>query len=478
VTAAISIRTRLLIAILTTLVVILGIAAGASYLVSQHEAEELFGARLATSARVIEALVAKQVDHATIASPLVISLPKELEGLHEDEESRVGHRYETKIAFQVWRDDGTLLVRSASAPAQPLSPNREGFSKQNVQGRLWAVFVLKSGNSWVQVAENTEVREELIENLGAALMAPLIGGALLLLVAVNVLVVYGLSPLHELAAAIKRREANALGPLQVNHVPKEMVPVVGALNDLLARTNLAFEHERRFIDAAAHELRTPLSALKIHADNVARATSDVERTRSMIQLQQGLERTTNLAEQMLAYSRAQDPHNSEARTKIHLSEAVAETIASLDPLRRQRSQTVRIISDSEGLDSTIVGEPTKIERLIRNLLDNASRYSPRSSQVDVRISQEGDSVVLSVANHGRVIPPELRERVFEPYYRIPGSESRGSGLGLAIVKEIADQHNATIRLEALHDDDGTVITVRFPSKNPAYSPLRWDSEGS
>ena len=460
--AARSIRTRLLICILASLVLILGLAAWASYEVSKHEAEELFAARLATSARVFEALVARQVEHATIASPLVIALPKELESSGGDAGSPFGHLYETKIAFQVWRDDGMLLVRTASAPTQAFSPNLEGFSKQNLEGELWQVFVLRSGNSWIQVAEKDEVRDELMHNLGVAVMTPLIAGALLLLIVANLLVMYGLAPLRELAAGIEGREPESLGQLEMSHVPKEVVPVVRALNDLLSRVSLAFEHERRFTDAAAHELRTPLAALKIHADNLARASSEDERLQSMTSLRLGLERAIKLADQMLAYSRTQDTGDREQRVPIRMADAVAETVTSLEPLRRQQSQTLRLVAEPPAEAAEIMGEPMKIQRLIRNLLDNASRYAPEGSEIKVGVKQQGDRIVFSVGNHGAVIAPELLQRIFEPYYRIPGSRSEGSGLGLAIVKEIADQHAATITLSTLGDGDGTVVTVSFP----------------
>jgi len=464
-----SIRARLWIVLVSVLVVILAIAAWASYEVSKHEARELFGARLATSARVLEALVAKQIDHATLANPIVTALPKQLENLSEDEESPLGHRYETKIAFQVLRDDGALLVRSASAPAQPFSRNMEGFSRQNVAGAFWEVFVLRSGNSWIQVAEKTEVRDELIHDLGVAVMTPLIAGAVFLLVVVNLLVGYGLSPLGKLATAIANRNPDALRPLEIGEVPVELAPVVRALNDLLSRVSLAFEHERRFTDAAAHELRTPLAALRIHVDNVKLATGEAECTKSMAQLSQGLERAIKLADQMLAYSRAQDAQDRDSNVAIRLFDAVAESLTSIEPLRRERSQRIRIVTDAAGENADILGEPLKIQRLIGNLLDNACRYALPASEIEVRISRGDNQVLLSVLNHGNMIPPDLRARVFEPYYRIPGSPSEGNGLGLAIVKELANQHGATVTISAATANEGTVVIIAFPARVPVDS---------
>ncbi len=457
-----SIRSRLLIGILLSLVLILGVAAKASYEVSRQEAEEIFGARLATSARVLEALVARQVEHATIAQPIVIPLPRELEIAGIEAGSSLGHPYETKIAFQVWRSDGVLLARSESAPTQPFGSNVMGFSRQTLNGEQWQVFVLQSNSTSVHVAEKDEVRNELMHELGVAVMTPLIAGAALLLLVANLLVIYGLAPLRELAVRIQARAPDAFGRLGLSRVPLEVAPVVQALDDLLARVKLAFERERRFTDAAAHELRTPLSALKIHADNLLRAESVSDRAQSLERLRQGLDRVIKLAEQMLAYSRAQNDSDDEPRVSIRLNDAVAETIAGLEPLRRSRRQRVRLACDDSADALMISGEPSRIQRLIRNLLDNASRYAPDGSEIDVRVSSEGEWTVLSVGNPGIAIPEALRERVFEPYYRVPGSGSDGSGLGLAIVSDIAKRHGATVQLSALHENEGTLVTVRFP----------------
>jgi two-component system sensor histidine kinase QseC len=454
-----SIRARLLTAILLALIVILGATAWGSYEVAKHESEELFGARLATSARVLEAMVARAVQNATINEALVIALPRELEQAGEYG-SALGHPYETKIAFQVWRDDGTLLVRSMSAPVEPFSANVAGFSTQRVNGELSHVFVLQSGNTWVHVAEKDEVRDELLHDFGIAVMTPLVVGALLLLVLVNALVLYGLKPLRQLAATIQSREPESLGPIELKEVPTEVRGVAGALNDLLGRVALAFERERRFTDAAAHELRTPIAALKIHAENVTRAANERERAHSMARLMQALERASKLADQMLAYSRAQNGADSEPRMAVNLCATVRDAAQQLEPLRVRKAQEL-VVTAAGAEDAHIVADPAKIQRLVFNLLDNASRYAPERSTIEVKIVKESALVTLSVSNGGPAIAPELRERVFEPYYRVPGSASDGSGLGLAIVKEVAARHGASVSLASVDGSNGTAVTVVF-----------------
>ena len=181
--ASSSIRSRLIVSLLVALVVILGYTTLNSYSVSRHEADEVFGARLATSARILEALVANQVAKSTLTSPIVIKLPKELEALPVANNSEFGHPYEAKIAFQIWRDDGLLLVRSFSAPDTPLGVWKQGFSEQTVAGEKWQVFTLRTNEAWVQVAEQDGIRDELTHDIAVAVMTPLIIGSLAVLLA-------------------------------------------------------------------------------------------------------------------------------------------------------------------------------------------------------------------------------------------------------------------------------------------------------
>jgi two-component system sensor histidine kinase QseC len=457
-----SIRARLVAGILGALILILGTAAWWSYRVGRHESEELFSARLATSARVLEALLSSQLQHATLASPIEIALPKELALNPREEGSEFGHPYETKIAFQVWRDDGTLLAHSMNAPAIAFAPHAAGFSSRTLGGELYHVFALHSGSVTIQVAEKDEVRAELVHDLGVAVMTPLVTGALLLLLVVNFVVVLGLAPLRQLAAGIRTRRTDSLDQVELDDIPSEIAPVVGALNDLLRRVRLAFEHERRFTDAAAHELRTPLAALKIHADNLARTACAEERDASMAKLCQAVDRATKLAEQMLAYSRTQDSADREQRMAIAPVELLRETIAETQPLRAARAQKMVLRCEPAAEQARIEAEPTKLRRLLVNLLDNAARYAPHDTEIVAQAAAQDEKFVLSVANRGEPIPPQLRERVFEPYYRVPGSIAEGSGLGLAIIQEIARQHGGRVGLSSLTDAEGTVVRVELP----------------
>lgn len=457
-----SIRSRLIGSLLIALFLILGYTAFSSYSVTRHEADEVFGARLATSARIVEALVANQVSKATLVSPIIIRLPHELEGLPNAEQSDLGHQYEAKIAFQVWREDGLLLVRSVSAPDTPLGEMRQGFSERQVAGHDWHIFTLRSGDVWVQVGEQGSIRDELTHDIASAVMMPLVIGSLALLLVANLVVRFGLNPLTALADGIGKRSPESLTEIRIDDVPKEMAPVIKALNALLAKIKETLQRERRFTDAAAHELRTPLAALKVHADNLVRAETEAQRQRATGNLIKGLDRSLRLANQMLALSRSHADIDPAARQRIDLRDVLCDVIGQQEQLMSSRQQTIAATGLESG-PAWVLGDELKLHQLFRNLFDNASRYGNAGSTIVVELALESSGLRFSIANDGPVIPADMREKVFEPYTRLAGQSVEGNGLGLAIALEVAQQHGARISLDARPSGDGTVVTVVFPN---------------
>jgi two-component system sensor histidine kinase QseC len=452
-------RRRLVVATLACIVLIFGGIGVAAQLVARHESEELFSARLATSARVLEALVAQQLSTATLTHPLVIALPPELETSTSSTPETFGHRYETKIAFQVWRDDGVLLAKSASAPDAALAPLASGFSAHRVGGTLWEVFALRSGRIWVITAEKEEVRGELAEYVGMSISAPLLAGALLLLVAVNLVLLRSMRPLEELAGRIAARSPDSLEPVELPETPLELAPIVRELNQLLDRIRAAFEREQRFIDAAAHEIRTPIAAVQLHIENAMRAPLEGERADALAQALAAARRTSKLAEQLLTLSRITARSDDYTPQQVSLLEVCHQVIGTLDPLLERRGQTISL---EAGEDVAVWGEPSQLCRMLQNLVDNASVHGAPGGEIEVRLGRRADRALLSVANDGTPIPAEEMGKLFTPYYRAPGAAPGGHGLGLAIVKEIAGQHGASISLRRKADGQGTVAEVSLP----------------
>lgn len=464
-----SIRRRLVSETLGIMILILGLIAIAAHEVARHESEEIFSARLATSARVLEALAARQLEKATISSPIVIALPRELEHATGDEPEEYGHPYETKIAFQVWRDDGTLLAKSALAPDEALSRLQPGFDRNESGERVWRTFALRSGDVWIVAAEKDEVRQELANDLGMSILVPLVAGGLLLLLAVNFILSVNLAPLRTLAGKIARREPESLAEIDMAEAPDELAPIIRELNDLLRRVKAAFAREQRFIDAAAHEIRTPIAALQVHIENALRAGSESERAKSLAEALIGLRRTTKLAEQLLTFSRIAAKVDDEQFRPVCLTGICRDVIAAQEPLLAQRGQTIGLDAPAE---CEVQGDPYKLARLLQNLIDNASQYGLPQGDIQVTVERRQQQVVLSVANDGDPVPEDETGKMFVPYYRIPGRASTGSGLGLAIVQEIAGQHGATVAVRRKADAQGTVVSLAFPVGEATSVPVR------
>ena len=454
-----SIRKRLLLGIFLSMIMILGGMGLAAHLVTEHESEEIFSARLATSARVLEVLIAKQLEHATIANPIIIELPKELEHQHSSSEEINGHPYESKISFQIWHSNGKLLAKSATAPDEPLGPLTEGFGKNQLGDDLWQVFKLKSGDVWVMVAEMDTVRDEMTGDLGVAIMTPLLIGSLILLIVIYLIAYRSFQPLQYLANVIAAREPQSIKPIKLSQTPFELKPVIDELNHLLDRVQKSFKREQQFIDAAAHEIRTPIAALQLHIENAVNAKNDLDRNQSLAEALNGLRRTTRLTEQLLTLSRVSSATDQEQQV-LSLDGICREVVKNTKPLIMQRGQTIELhIND----DCLIHGEQHKIERVIQNLIDNASQYGSANGLISVSLTKVADTIRLKVSNDGDIIPASEKTKVFDPYYRILGSKSFGSGLGLAIVKEIVQQHKGTIRIEDKSAGNGVQVIIEFKS---------------
>jgi signal transduction histidine kinase len=323
------------------------------------------------------------------------------------------------------------------------------------------VFTLPSGSLWIQVAERSDIRSELSEKLAYAAAEPLVIGIPVLLVLLGLLIVYGLAPLGKLAQQIETRQADALTPVSLPRVPAEIAPVLDALNGLLDRLTSALERERRFTADAAHELRTPLAGLKVHAQNAARAGTAAERQASLDRMLVALDRTIHMAEQMLAYNRASASAAPDHKP-VSLRQLAGEAIETLQPRIGARGLKVTLICTPADGTAEVQGDRQKLASLVGNLLDNAVRYAPDASAIDVALREERGAVTLEVSDEGPGIPEDLRARVFESYYRIPGSTGGGSGLGLAIVCEVARTHGARVEIRDGRGGKGTAVLVTFP----------------
>lgn len=458
-----SMRKRILVALLVALLVIMVTAGFISYRVALHEADEIFSARLATSARVLESLLARQVEHATIDKPVVISLPAELSETDPDEPSALGHPYETKLAFQVWSEQGKLLVRSEFAPEDRLGPLKEGFWERSSGGAAWHVFTLKSKGVWIEVAEEVGLRSEIASDVGATLISPLLVGFAALLLLVNLIVIVGFRPLAKLADSIEQRDPKDNSPLDLSNTPEELLPVVRSLNSLLERMANTLAREQRFTDSAAHELRTPLAAMSVHAENAANAKDDEERAISLAYLMTGMNRTKHLVEQMLVYSRIGVDSQSEPEVEVDLVEELRYLVNSQRMVLEGSGLQIQLTTPGQAV--LVKSKRGLLEILLRNLLDNACKHSSKPDsavQVELTLENSRSSACIQFRNMADPIASEEVTRIFEPYYRPADTRAKGHGLGLAIAREVAELHGWSLELTCNSVLEGIAFTCEIP----------------
>ena len=378
-------------------------------------------------------------------------------------------QYERSLRYQVWSRDGLLLLRSANAPEQVLTP-RDGLSESvEVDGQSWKYYAVwdRHHDFRIVVSEDNDLRNRLVRSIALRVVSPLGLGLPVLLALIWLSIRRGLWPLGRLAQEIESRKPDSLMPLADAQVPNEVRPLVNALNHLLERVGNSLEGERRFTANAAHELRTPLAAVKAQAYLVRTAVSEVERQDAIAQLQRGIERAIRLVGQMLTIARLDPQQTLPEIEPMELKEVAQSVCADLAPLALQRSQTLELQVEP-GLP-LLQGNADMVSMLISNLVDNAIRYTQTGGHIWVNVRKEENSICVCVEDDGPGIPLHLRERVFERFYRVANADQAGTGLGLAICQRIAELHGATIQLQAGVSEVGTCALVCIAPVPPADS---------
>lgn len=443
-----SLRARLILLLCLGLGLVWALAAWWGHLAARHEVDELFDAQLAQAAQALISTAQHEIHERDE---------------HGDEEGRdislpTFHEYEQRILFQIWDKNGKLLLRSSGAPSSMMGASRKGYAIVSMQGENWRVLTRYEHHAgfMVQVAEPLGMREWLARHIALKMLWPMLLVAPVFMLLIWWFVGRGLQPLRDISREVESRAANRLDAIKMDDVPDEVAPLAVALNALFAKLTQAFESERRFTADAAHELRTPLAALKVQAQVALRATDDNERKDALDKVLQGVDRATRLITQLLTLARVDPDSVAATHQPFSLFDLASACIEELRPMAQAR----QIALDLQGHAANVRGDAGQIAVLLRNLVDNALRYTPKGGSVEVAI-RSGDGVTLEVADSGSGIPQEQRERVLERFYRIPGNMEPGSGLGLSIVKRIAEIHGAKIALDS-SVSGGLLVRVKFP----------------
>lgn len=371
---------------------------------------------------------------------------------------------------QVWSADGASLFRSASARLGP-APDR-GFIDMREGGVDYRVFSTRSGARLVQVSQDLEARRKLAETLALRTVAPLALLAPLLLLLIWWIVTTSLKPVARVRVQVSQRQADDLGEVSERDLPDEIVPLVRELNLLFSRLAAVFDAQQTFVADAAHELRTPLAALKLQVRGLRRATETTERELAIERLDSGVDRAARLVEQLLVLARQQVVHGQQDQVEtVELAELVRQCVADAAPDAYAKGIDLGMPQAQQG---GVAGEPGALRILAGNLVDNALKYSPRDGCVDVRVESAAHGMRLVVDDSGPGIARTQHARVFDRFYRIAGATAPGSGLGLSIVKAIAERHGAQLELEVSERLGGLRVVVTFPRLGEVSGgPRQW-----
>lgn len=427
-----SLRWRLLTLVSIAAVVIMGLAGSLSYRQAKREVQELMDGEMAKMAALM--LLQAQQGHEHLAE-----LPSNLARLRGLSNEHI----ELPLEFQIGRSDSTVLVRSADAPAVSIG-GKLGFATIEYEGEPWRSLILETHDATIriQVMQSITTRNEEALEMAAKTAQPLALLLPLLLLAIYFSVRRGLKPLDDLTTEVLSRSPENLSSLAGRAAPREAQPLVAAINRLLYRLNGSLENERRFTADAAHELRTPLAAARVQTQVAMLSTDMDKRNHALAQTLAGLDRATRLVEQMLRLARLDPLATLPDPTAVDLSQLARDVVASV----RDTTKKCAIEVDIDDEKVVVEGVPDLLQVALRNLVDNAVRYSPEGSRITVTLQHENGQPVLSVADNGPGVSETELPRLVERFYRSPEVVAEGSGLGLTIVHRIAELHGARLEL--------------------------------
>jgi two-component system sensor histidine kinase QseC len=371
-----------------------------------------------------------------------------------------------KFVFQVWSPDGHLVLNSSPTLDLNLKNSRLGYSDIVVNTQDWRVYASTDNKqkAKIVVAEMYTLRRELADDIAHSnanillITYPVFG------ILVWFIVTLALRSITRVTSEISNRASTYLEPVQLTEIPVEIKPLVGELNRLFIRLRLAFERNKRFAADAAHELRTPLAALKTHVQVALKSDNDKDRNKALGSVIQSVDRSAHVVDQLLTLSRLGEEESLTDIKPVDLHKLAVEIIAYLVPHAFEKNIDIELAPPPA--HPIVMGSDTALGILIRNVVDNAIRYTPTYGEVRIAILETDTQIVLQVTDTGMGIPPELRERVFERFFRVLGTQASGSGLGLAIVSQITALHHGEIRLQTPPNNIGLQFEVAFP-KVPA-----------
>lgn len=433
-----SLRARLLVFVLLAILCTALLQAGMAWRTARAEADEIFDYHMQQTAQSLRAGLPQGLVTGVIAVP--------------------AEEQDFDFVLQIWTLEGVRVFESAERAELPQRAVL-GFTDTSARGKRYRVYSLQARNFVIQVAQDMAVRQRMAGTLAVRTALPILVLAPLLMLVVGWVVSRSLAPVARVRHQLARRQGDDLTEVSSDGLPDEVRPLVQGFNDLLGRVAQAFDSQQRFVADAAHELRSPLAALKLQVQALQRARDEGTRELALERLGAGIDRATRLIGQLLVL----------ARQQASLAEGAPPEPVDLLDLIRLAMADVATAAGARQIDlglvraetAVVAGHTEALRILMRNVLENAVKYAPGGSRVDVSVYDEDRHPVLMVEDSGPGIPPEERERALDRFYRVPDSASTGSGLGLAIVKSVAELHGAELQLDSSPGLGGLRVRVRF-----------------
>jgi two-component system sensor histidine kinase QseC len=458
-----SIRRRLVLLVLTSIVLIWGIALISSYRQAKREVGEWEEARLAELTQILALL--DQPNLTTLANARIDVREEEEGGEAGANNSDDDDALPRDALFQVRSANGDVLagspqLRALKAWDLPV-PSASGTQDIMLGGQLWHSFTLRNtalGHT-VRVFEPANTRSDLVSGVASRIARPTLFALPVLALLVWLSISWSLAPLKVLSGAIRARDINRLEPVDIGRAPTEVRPLVDAINLVLSRLRHSIERERAFTADAAHELKTPLAAIKVQAQ-VALAEPDTALQRlAMERVVQGVDRSARLAEQLLLLARL-DVHEKLSTAPLKPAALAKDALLANERNAQQKNIRVTLTGD---MRAEINAEPVLIGILFDNLLDNAIKYGRAGGCIEVAVQSEFGRVQLTVRDDGPGVAPSDLARLTNRFFRATGNHATGSGLGLSIVARIAEHFGASLRLGAGIGERGLAVEVSFPA---------------
>lgn len=470
-----SIRKFLLINLLLAITITTTLTAIGNYYLDQKDIQEHLDTLMAMSALSYQALLGDDLHQRPIAKiqDALEIIPQRIENFYQRRflNDLPPKNYLDKFNFQVWTNGGKLLLHSPTAPKIPLTAEVDGFSDKVLGKQKWRVFTAYNDKAGVRtvLAERYDTRNELghriaQDDLYIMLLTFPLSGLL-----IWIIIGRGLDSLDRVAQEVANRAPTHLEPVDLEEVPEEIKPVIDELNKLFYRLQEGFEREKRFAADAAHELRTPLAALKAQAQVALNTHNIDEKNQALQKLIASVNRSTHIVQQLLTMSKLVPEAAINDIDEVNLVKLTREVLAMLAPSAVEKQIELEFEHDDN--PPGFAGNATALSILIRNVVDNAIRYCKENGKVSVGVYAKEQDVILEVRDNGPGIPIELQSRVFERFFRVLGNKSPGSGLGLAIVQQISELHGGRVELCSPDTGTGLIVRVFFPIAvvNPDFS---------